>query len=271
MTIKTRNRFIKVLFGLSTIHFIFCLAIFLISYFTKSLNFEIFNQYIKPAPFIFQYNPYCVLASLMFLIFYVCTISYIIFRSFEKTPATEPIYIVLFLISCLASSVRIIIGLLNISDTFSNLLVVCGHIFVFSRILFPVSMLCVCMMPIIEQKQDTDRNFFIIFMICLFTGCIIPLNTLKSLPNFATGYSCRNIINITEIIILIIATIILFVNNRRRLFNQKTTIGFALTYVGLTMIFNTTNLFQLIFGIVILIPATYLYYSELHKQFLWND
>lgn len=272
MTIRTRNRFIKILFIITILFFFANQAILIVSLFHHTLNLDFFNQFINKQDFILiRYSPFCVLGSLFFQIFYIATITYILYRSFEKTPATEATYVILYLIACLANSIRIEIGLLNIADTYSNLLIACGNIDLFSKLLFPISLLCVAMMPSIEQKQDTDKNIFLILILSIFFAEIIPLNTIKTLPNFSIGYGYKNILNIYEIICIVTGTGIMAVRNYRRQFNQKTTIGYALTAIGITICFNTVNILLFVLSFIFLTLGTYFYFYELHKQYLWND
>lgn len=271
MTIRTRNRFIKALFIFSTVLFFLTQAILIFSLINHSLNFDYFNQYIKQAFILIRYNPYCVLISLFFLNFYVSCVSYILYRSFENTPAAEAIYVCLYLIACLANCSRVFIALFNMAGTFSQFLMACGNIILFSKILYPIALLFIAMMPVIEQKQDSDRNVFLLLILCIFFAEIIPLNTVHTMPNFGIDYGYSSLLNIVCLISIVSGIVIMFIKNKKRLQNQKTTIGYSLTAIGITFNFNTTNLLQLIIGIIFLSLGSYFFFYELHKQYLWND
>lgn len=235
------------------------------------LDFSLFMQFDKENFILFRYSPYYVLGSCLFQIFYVCTVTYIIYRSFEKTPATEAVYMLLFLVAILANSFRILNGLFNLIETKSYLLIAIGDIILFSKLLYPLSLLCAVMMPISEQKQDTDRNVFTLLMLCLFFATIIPLNTLKVMPDFSVDYSMKNLIRCINVICTVFGIIVLFINNKKRHYDQKTTIGYTFTIIGIAITINTVNLIEAILSVIFLSLGTYFYFYELHKQFLMND
>ncbi len=271
MTVKNRNRFIKILFIFSAIFLFATEFVFLHKFLQNKIDFSIFQQFEKNGIFLFRYNPYVVLGSCFLQIFYVCTVTYVIYRSFEKTPAIEAVYMLLYLFAILGNSFRILNGLFNLIEIKSYLLIAIGDIILFSKLLYPISLLCAVVMPVSEQKQDTDRNVFTIIMLCLFFATIIPLNTLKVMPDFSVDYSMKILIRCINIICTVFGTIVLFIVNKKHHYNQKTTLGFIFTIVGIAITINTVNLLEIIISFILLSLGTYFYFFELHKQFLMND
>ena len=271
MTLRTRNRFIRILFAVSTLFFFTNQIILLLGIINHSFTFQYFDQYLNDKFFLFRYSPYYVLSSNIFLNFYVSSASIILYRSFEKTAAIEAVYAILYLIACLASCARLIIFFFNLPGTYTYLLTACGSTVLFSKLLFPISILFLAAMPFIDQIQDTNRNVFLIIILCIFFAEIIPINTSITKADFSVFHSYEVLIHIFSTVCIISGIVITFIRNNKRMNNQKTTIGYSCTSIGLLIIFSTTTLFQLITGIVLITLGTYFYYYELHKQYLWND
>ena len=141
MTIKTRNRLNLSLFVFSLVFLAANISIFLFSYYNKSFSTELFEANTSGKSFLIQYNPIIVIASLYFQIIYVCVTSFMLFRVFEKTQASDISYFFLFLISLIANSLRIWLPLLNMVNTYSNLIIFCGNCVIFSKLLMPLSLL----------------------------------------------------------------------------------------------------------------------------------
>jgi hypothetical protein len=218
-----------------------------------------------------RYSPLVVLISLYFEIIYVCITSYMLYRVFEKTQATDISFFFLFLIALIANSVRIWIPLFNMNSTFSGLLVFCGNCILFSKLLVPISLLFSVVMSGADQRQNLEKNIFILLLGSIFFAQLLPLNTANICSNFEVDYSYRNVIKITSILIVAATLIALFVNNKQKFYTQLTTIGLACICTGTFILFNSTNILRFAMSIIFLFVGNFLYLRELHKQYLWND
>ena len=271
MTIKTRNRLNISLFIFSLIFLAANIIIFLFSLYNKSFSLDIFEDAASGKAFLIRYNPIIVVSSLFFQIIYVCVTSFMFYRVFEKTQASDISYLFLFLISHIANSIRIWIPLFGMVNTYSNLLVFCGNCVLFSKLLMPLSLLFAVVMGNVEQRQDLEKNIFLLLIGCIIFAQIIPLNTANICRNFEVDYSYRNVIKIEGILVSLATLIALFFNNKQRFYTQFTTIGLGLIIIGTFILFNSTNLLMLILSFLFLLFGNIFYLKELHKQYLWND
>lgn len=273
MTIKTRNRLNFSLFIFSLVFLAVNILFFLLALYNKSFSLEIFqnNSSSTHTNFLIKYNPLIVFISLYFEIIYVCATSFLLYRVFEKTQATDISYFFLFLISLIANSFRIWLPLFNMVSTYSNLLIFCGNCILFSKLLMPVSLLFSVIMSGVEQRQDLEKNIFLLLVCCIIFAQIIPLNTANICSNFEVDYSYRNVIRIAGILVIIATLIALIYQNIQRFYTQLTTIGLGLIILGTAILFNSTNLLALIFSFILLLCGDIFYLKELHKQYLWND
>ena len=273
MTIKTRNRLNFSLFIFSLVFLAVNILFFLLALYNKSFSLEIFqsNSSSTHTNFLIKYNPLIVFISLYFEIIYVCVTSFLLYRVFEKTQATDISYFFMFLVSLIANSLRIWLPLFNMVNTYSNLLIFCGNCILFSKLLMPVSLLFTVIMNSVEQRQDLEKNIFLLLICCIVFAQIIPLNTSNICMNFEVDYSYRNVIKVAGILIEIAPLIALFFQNQQHFYKQLTTIGLALIIAGTFFLFNATNILKLGLSFILLLFGNIFYLKELHRQYLWND
>lgn len=269
MTIKTRNRLNLSLFFFSLFFLAVNVLILILSIYNKSFSLAAYMS--QGGKLLTRYSPLVVLISLYFEIIYVCITSYMLYRVFEKTQATDISFFFLFLIALIANSVRIWIPLFNMNSTFSGLLLFCGNCILFSKLLVPISLLFSVVMSGADQRQNLEKNIFILLLGSIFFAQLLPLNTANICSNFEVDYSYRNVIKITSILIVAATLIALFVNNKQKFYTQLTTIGLACICTGTFILFNSTNILRFAMSIIFLFVGNFLYLRELHKQYLWND
>lgn len=273
MTIKTRNKLNLSLFFFSLVFLLANITLLLISLYSNSFTLD-FSSYTSDNPhsfFLIKYNPTIVLISLYFQIVYVCVTSFMLYRVFEKTQASDISYFFVFLIALIANSLRLWIPLLNLEKTYSGLFRFCGNCVLFSKMLVPVSLFFSVVMAGVEQRQELEKNIFILLLGCILFSQFIPLNTSKLCSNFEIDYSYRNAIKVSSILIIIATLIALFFNNKHRLYTQLTTLGLGLISTGTFVLFNSTSIFLLGLSFLLLLFGNIFYLKELHKQYLWND
>ena len=271
MTIKTRNRLNISLFIFSLVFLAANIIIFLFALSNNSISFNVFEEAAGNKAFLIRYNPIIVISSLFFQIIYVCVTSFMLYRVFEKTQSSDISYFFLFLISLIANSLRIWLPLFNMFSIYSTLLIFCGNCVIFSKLLMPLSLLFVVVMGGVEQRQDLEKNIFLLLIGCIFFANLIPLNTSNICLNFEVDYGYRTVIKIAAILVSLATLIALFFSNKQRFYTQFTTIGLGLIISGTFVLFNSTNLLKLIISFLLLLFGNIFYLKELHKQYLWND
>lgn len=272
MTIKVRNRINIALFLISTV-FLVCNICFLVFQILKN-EFSIislFSDIGSSKSILTEYNIIYPFISIIFLNIYVCTSSYSLYRSFEKTQASNIIYFNLFLTGCLANCFRIFIPSLISHGTFSNLIIILGNIIVYAKLIIPISILYTTIMEDSDKKHNTEQNIFIIILSAIFFAGIIPINSAKINPNLTIDHSLKSILNLYSIVTILLSLISLYLKNLKNQNSQKTTIGLIFISIGLIFIFDSINLLKLILGTLSLSFGTFYYIHELHKEYLWND
>lgn len=271
MTIKTRNKLNLSLCIFAILSTCFNAFILFLSIYRGTFSLDLYLKQVTKTNFLTQYNPFFVLISLYFQILYVCLTSFMLYRVFEKTKASDIIFIFLFLIAHIANTFRIWIPLFNLGATYSGLLMFCGNAILFSKLLIPLSLLYSVIMSSDDQRQDLEKNIFLLLLVCIFFAITIPLNTANVCLNFEVDYGYRKVIDITSVLIIIATLIAMFFNNRRKMYTQITTIGLAFISIGTYILINTINILRLALAVIFLTLGNILYLKELHKQYLWND
>lgn len=271
MTIKARNRF-NLIFTIVAITVSILQALF-IFYELYSDIFMIPNVYLPNNSniFIFSYKPLFVIIGIFVMDFYIIVTSFLINENFEKTQSTEIIFFLLFLTACLCDSMRLLVPLLQVSDTFSRLLMQTAFVPLFARILAPLALLGTTILTEEEARHNVDRNCVFIIITSLFFAKLIPFNTAIILPNLCVSYGYTVALRYSSFFICLASISALFFSNKKNGYYQITTIGLALISIGYSALFYCYNLFHLIVGSISLFIGTYLYLKNLHKQYLWLD
>ena len=268
MTLKTRNRINILLFILTLVLLLIFLAMIFYSIINKNYFPPAFIEHKGRSFFLFRYSPHCVLAALLFELIYILASTLIIHRSFQKTQASEVIYLTLFLFAMLFDTSRIIIILFNITKTYSSLLIACGNFTLFSRVLYPIALLFTVILSNPEQRPNIERNIFLTLLGAVFLTQFIPLNSAIMNDNFTVNFAYRRILIFVGIFSILIALIALFAKNRQHFTNQITTLGFAMIGGGTAVLFVASSVFFLMISIFLLCMGTFLFLHELHKQYL---
>lgn len=272
MTIRIRNRLTLSLFFISL--FIFLFSLILTAYQLINGTFilpDVYTEQTIKNSFLLSYNPKCTLIAILVLQAYTCITLFIIFRSFAKTQAIDIYFFIIFLLSCILNSTRILFPLLKITANYSQLILFLGNINMFARLLAPLSLFGTTVLSLEEYRQNADRNCIIILILALFFTQLIPINNAVVLPNFCISYGYVHLVRTISLIICILNTLTLFVTNKKNEYNQITTIGFFITATAYSIMFYCYNLIGLIAGPILLALGTTLFLNELHNHYLWND
>lgn len=270
MTIRLRNRMTLFLFFISIIFFLFTMATTLYQVFKGNFSFvEINTENTILNNSWLSYNPKCTLIAIFILQAYVFVTSITIYRSFGKTQSSDISFFIIFLLSCLLNSTRILFPLLHISTNYSFLLLVLGNVNMFARLLAPLSLFGVTVLSNEQYRQYNDRNCIIIIVTALFFTQLIPINNAIVLPNFCISYGYVHLVRTISFIMCILDLFTLIITNKKNEFNQITSIGFLFVAIAYSIMFYCYNLFGLICGPIFLAVGTTLYLNELHRHYLW--
>lgn len=271
MTIRLRNRITFFFSLISLVLFILSVIAITLKYIKNS--FIIPDIYIKGASSspLLSFNSNCVIISILILLAYVYITSFIIYRSFEKSQATDMLFFLIFLAACMIDTARIVITSIPFSGAYSNLLLKIGNITLFARLLAPLALFGATVLSKEEFHQYTEQNCLIIIIAALFFAGIIPLNSAYIMPNFSIGYGYIKSIHYLTFTICAISTFGLFIINKKNEYNQLMTLGFAILCIGYSIVFESYNILMTIIGPILLGLGTTIYLSEVHKRYLWLD
>lgn len=271
MTIRTRNRLTLILFFISLIVFIGDIGIFLYEIVDKSFRIpEVFLKGV-PSSYLLKYNSLCVLIAILLMLLYVSITTYVIYRTFEKTQATDITFFLLFLTACLLDTSRLLVPLFRLTGTFSQFLINTANIHILARLLAPLALFGNTVLSTEDYRQNTDRNCIIIIVAALFFAVFIPSNTGVILPNFSISYGYVHLIRSFSLLISILNIITLFLTNKKNEYSQMMTIGFSLLTVGYSIMFFCYNILGVIAGPIFIGIGTGIYLKEIHNKYLWND
>lgn len=271
MTIRSRN---KITFFFTILAFVvFLIELFLVLYavFFKKITFPKVSVTNKSENFLFSYKPIVVTAAILLQSFYSFFVSLCIFKTFHKTQATEIIFFLIFLLAMLCDSIRILIPVFYISQTYSNFLMTVGNVSLFARILSPLSFFGIALLCRDDYRQDLEKNCLIIIVVSLFFSSFIPLNTSVISENFAISYGYIKIVRTYAVIINTLASLTIISHSVKQEFNALMPVGFCITTIGYGIVYTAGSIAFLSAGFLLLCVGTYLYLEQLHRHYLWTD
>jgi len=221
---------------------------------------------------LFKYSFKAVIFSIVFFMLYASLGTFLVYRNFEKTQSTEVFFFSGFLISCMTESLRLLIPLFGLWQSFSPLFVFTGRAIFFGRLLCPLSFLFSSIMNIPEQHMDIERNYTIMLVISIVFAAVIPLNTVtpSGLCTLHWGYS--RLFMLIRIVFFLITITSMFINAYQResteLFHSS--FGFIIFMAGYIFLLEAGNYFNLMIGITLISAGSYEYLSKIHHLYLWK-
>lgn len=271
MTVRVRNRITFIFFIITTIFLLLSAFVVAWQYFTGSLTIP--ETYIKDSGtnFLTKDNFFCVFIGIFFQLIYIAVTTNIIYHSFEKTQAPDIVYFLLFLASCFINATRLFVPLFHLSGTYSTILITEGNIQLFSYFLAPLALMGTVFFSSEQYRQKTDRYCIVLIILSIFVSKIIPLNSAVIFSNFRISNGLSKSIFAFSVIISVLCTLTLFLNNRKNECSQKITLGFSTMIIGYYIVFACSNIISAILGPILLCFGTAVYIREVHHHYLWLD
>ncbi|MBR1638254.1 MAG: hypothetical protein IJ688_02590 [Treponema sp.] len=270
MTIRSRNRVNFIFLILSALILLLNIGEFCYHFFTNNITY--------PLPpdsnsnfFLFRYSFWSIIASIFMINIYVVVTSYIIFRTFEKTQATEVLFFLVFLTSLLFDTSRLYVPVYGLVGSYSDTLIHIGNLTLAARLLAPISLFALTAFSGESFRQQTEQNCLIAILVSIFFAIFLPLNTTVIRPNLCLSYGFTKAVHIFSIITSIISVITLFIHNNNNDFSQLNTLGFIMLIIGYNTLFSCYNFAAFIVGLGVFASGTALYLTKLHQHYLWID
>jgi len=271
MTIKTRNRINLSLFIISLVFLLLNITLFLISFYTGNFSLKSYKVFAEGNFILTKYMPSIVVASISFEGLYVTVMSFLMYRIFEKTQATDIVFFTLFLGAILLDTFRLYIPIFCTSQSYTKFILFITNAVVCSKILIPFSLFFVVINGGTTQRQDVERNLFLIILAAFFVALMIPVNSAVPTKTFSLDYSYKKITFVLSLTIITSSLIAEFFINKNSMYSQKTTIGLALICFGITHIIGASDILAFALSSVTLVTGTIIFLLELHHQYLFND
>lgn len=275
MTLRLRNRFLRIFVMGSSLVAAAVLVAFSILFFSGAL--PKLNTLPRVIDFsinsiLFEYNYYVSILSLIFVLLFVPSSGFFLLRTFEKTQSPEVIYYAGFLAGCFLQTVRISIPLFNLWIGYSSFLVFTARAAIAGQIICALCLWFASFFSDEDSVQEADRNLAIAAATAVLFALFIPVNpsTLNSAFLLSTGYTY--IFNIIYVILFLVSFFAFIIRGKERnmVSSVRIAILFLVFFTGYRILAVSDSLFFLILGSILLYSGSFLFLNTLHKYYLWK-
>lgn len=267
MTIKIRNRIYLFLSLFGTISLAFYTALFIYAAFNNLL--EAPENPLRAGNF-FHFNFQASIASIFFLGASAPAIAFFILRGFEKTSSLEILFFIGVIIGGIAEETRLLIPVLDLWNSSSNLLVCLGRIGVIARTIIPLSLLFSSLFSSSDQLENAERNLFFLFAASCAFGFFYPINSNEITSNCTVLYGMKSLFGAIRILVLITTVVTTFINShmsgnfRDNLYGYGKCLGIILFSTGNTILLFCDSIPALAIGIAVYSSGCFLYLKTMH-------
>ena len=221
---------------------------------------------------VLKYSFTANLISTALLILYTPFTLYLLKNLFENTQCSEIIFFLLFEAGCLCEAVRVLTPLFGLWSTFSDLLFLCGRIIFTGRLLCPLSFVFAAVAGSQEQRQDVERNIFILLGICIVFAVSAPINTARITSTGAVTWGFPTLFYLSRVLFIAIAFISFWItaakNNTKEYLIAAFSMLALMTGYGLLTIAD--NFVFMIIGFPLFYTGTLKYLRSLHTLYMWK-
>ncbi len=217
---------------------------------------------------IFRSNPLSVAAGIFLLSLYLPVTAFYLFAHFEKTPSTEIIYFLFFLLGILPELSRLLIPLCTTPESFSSIATFTGRFLFWGRTICAVGFFLGAYMGEQNQRINVEQNIIITTTVTLFLATLLPVNTTSVTKTFSVkwGYASAIYIFQSLIIILALASYAIQYYKTEDKNQLKIALYLVLALAG-KIIITASGIFTVITaGFFLLILGTFNYLELVHKM-----
>lgn len=270
MNLSTRNH-LFVFLGIIPLLFLLAIAIFFgLSYFNHEIfSFEEGIRYLfdYDAFFIFEYNQWAVVGSVVAILAYVSFCSFFVIKYFEKTYVPEIFYFCAFLFCCLPEGLRIFVPVLQTYVNDNLLLMISTRLIFFSRLMVALLMLAAGLSSDKNSEFQSESNYYILIAFSIIITCIIPINTLEYATTNIMPYSFYRIFIFIRVLFAILTATSFFVAGLKTEINEykKSSIYFLILISGLFLLQESDCIFFAAMGTTFLFIGTVLFLKTLRQ------
>jgi|GEM_PF-1877537 len=274
MTLKGKNRYTFILSVFFSSISIFFLVYFLVK----------FNAILKSGTFSMSFpslvtkNIWATVFAEMCMIAYIPIVSFYIYSHFLKTPSTEIIYFMLFLLGATIELFRITLPFEIEQNTFPRLLVFIGRALFLGRSLVFISLFVSAVAGEPEQRVNAEQNIFIVLVVSVTVSSIVPINTAElnfsALSKSAAPFSVETGLNSFAIFFYIICATATFLTYAIKSWQNENpdylflAMDIIFVETGLVTLNSSEILAAAIPGAIIIGAGTFRYLKRLHKLYM---
>ena len=274
MTLKVRNKILKLFFILSLV----CIAVASIAFIIALVNKAIIPpsdirlpNFVTNFSFL-KYSFAATMISICLIVVYAPLTIFCIEKFFEATQTTEIVFFIAFSAGCLCEGVRFLVPLFGLWSTFSDLLFLCGRILFAGRIIAPMSFVFAAIASGQEFRQDVERNLTALIAISVVLAIIVPLNTARISSAGAVTWGFPNLFLAMRISLIILAFISFIINGIKQSAPEykKLALCMLILILGYSFLIIADNFVCIIIGAPLLFWGTVAYLKNLHKLYMWK-
>lgn len=267
MTLKFRNRVYFVLFCINILTFLLGLSAVLYLVLNNVKIPANFQKDFDLIPFLCPYNKIASLISIIIFPFFAAAFCLAIMQGFEKTAALEIQFFTGFVISCFLESIRILIPLLELWNSYSEFVKFIGKVIIAGRVLAPLSFLFSVIFSAVDQRQNSERNMFILFLSAALLGFCYPINTASFTSNYSIAWGYKELF-ISIRFVLFLCTVITILQNAY-IFSIKEMYAKAFSapvfFLGYALLCSTDSFFEIAVSVPTMITGAIIYLTSIHR------
>lgn len=221
---------------------------------------------------IFGFNFTAVLGAAAFSALSAPVLTLSIFLNFEKTKSQECVYCIAFFLACLSEGVRLLIPVFNLWDANTALLNGAARVMFFGRLMAALSFFTCAVTLVNTQYRESGKYFIILVCSAAFFSAIIPVNTLRLLPNCTVQAGFTRVTAVCQTILFLLTVFaFLFVTKS---YEKKDalilTLGYVLFFSGYRVLTVADSFFFAALGALCFIAGMRIYLGTVHKIYMWK-
>ena len=275
MTLRSRNRIFFIFYVFSCVCLFLSVFHFVLAGFNSEITppedtvrlINIFSSTAAGRP-----DFYAAIAGIFAFTLYVPIVACSVWRGFEKTQSIEVIYFELFLLGCLTEALRIVLAMNGVWKTSSTTLLFIGRFVMSGRMLSPLSLLFASLFSENDQRQNVERNIFIVLILSILTGLSIPLDTYHIASSITVLWGTRTLFSTVRILLAVISFVCLIINAATKYSSEsgKLLSGYAILIIGYGFMCSCDCWLFFGLGALGLSAGTYIYLRSVHGLYLWR-
>lgn len=276
MTLKTRNQVNLVLIFFTFLVIIATCVLFVVRYVNSDImiSAEVFLQnVIEKSPVLAKsthtYSMRIVILSVFTLAFMALILLVYIKIEFEKTQSTEVVYFLFFAVACLVEVARLAFPIFSLWDNRSGLAFTSTKIVMAARIFCPLSLLFASLYNKAEQRQYTEQNILVLFVVSIYFAFIYPLNTQKVLPLCYLEVAFPKLFTFACYAVFVLTILTQIVDYTKDNTKYSFPYGLTLLCTGYMFLCKSLTIIQYVLGTIFFAAGSLLYLKDLHKQYMW--